>query len=161
MKIKIILLLLLLAMNCPITFTQERVPDVSLISVDALFVTEVIERLSDIPAGDGKNSLRVEGVRRYFDFDIKLQTIIHFKNDAIPFPIHVRLTSPNNISKIFTLEEDISLLEMEKIYDYDFGFQTVELGWFTIEIGIFAADKSPDERMDEIIFDKRTIFMQM
>lgn len=130
---------------------------ISIVSSDVIFIEEVITQLNNIPTKDGYVARPVLSIYHYYDFELKLQIIIHDIYNALPFPIHVRLISPDNIQKIYTLEEDASMLETGIIYDYDFGFQTQVLGWFKIEIGIFPPENSPDK---EIVFDKTTVFLK-
>jgi len=70
----------------------------------------------------------------------------------------LKLISPKEKETIYQLKKNIKLLSKEEFYDYNMVIVLQETGWYRFEIGDFS--KSRDEEDQNIVFDKRSIYVK-
>lgn len=119
------------------------------------------------------NFLRTEVVKSYHGPIHKgyaTQVVTYYKNDhyALKFslkinekiesPLDLKLISPQKEERIFRIEENLNLLNTEKIYSYNLDVILKETGWYEFELGDFSKDINGD--INNIVFDKTTIYVK-
>ena len=70
----------------------------------------------------------------------------------------LKLISPQKEERIFRIEENLNLLNTEKIYSYNLDVILKETGWYEFELGDFSKDINGD--INNIVFDKTTIYVK-
>lgn len=87
------------------------------------------------------------------EYKLSLSVIVRDKGNISSMPLIVSVISPFSISHSQMLERDISKMDINKIYVYNFQVNTNGSGWFLVEL--LSNIKNSDV---EIIFDKYKVY---
>lgn len=156
MKPYFIILFIFIVSN--FAFSQETLetnkPKLLLVYSDAFFIDKIVTDSNNRSVPGSDKVLPVVTHTSYLLFNLKLSISVHDNNNVLPVPLNVRVIFPNKISQILSLEKDLMLLDLEKIYDYNIEIKTKETGWFEVEIGSLSINN------DFTVYDSKLVFFR-
>jgi hypothetical protein len=134
--------------------TAQTSSAVSIISTDIFFLRTEIVKSSHGPIYKGY-ATQVVTYYNYDHYALKFSVKI---NERIDSPLDLKLISPQNEESIYRIEENLNLLNTEKIYSYNLDVILKDIGWYEFQLGDFT--KNINEEFQNVIFDKTTIYVE-
>lgn len=134
--------------------TAQTTSAVSIISTDINFLRTEIVKSSHGPIHKGY-ATQVVTYYKYDHYSLKFSVKI---KERIESPLDLKLISPKKEESIYRIEENLNLLNTERIYSYNLDVILKDTGWYEFQLGDFT--RSMNGEFQNVLFDKTTIYVK-
>jgi len=156
------LLFLILVITYCNLYSQETIksntPRISFVYSNVIFIDKIVTKSHSRSIPGSMYCLPVVTYDWYLLYNLKFAINVHDRGKISPTSLSVRIISPNKVSQKFLLADDLTLLNMERIYDFSLEIRTKETGWYKIEIGSFVDSNGNVDPIKSVVYDESSIF---